>query len=213
MNNTISVQFQGGLGAQLYQIAEVYRQAKLEDAAVIFDYRTARRLGQGQPPYFYKETLYKNLPWSFDKPSKILRGFYDKAPTKKELNSLNKLLNLPEINQLDKEGLHIRLGDLLRFKLDHISPEHYRQFINDKTLIFTDSAQICRAVFPNTEIFTGTDYQAFLALRNCKKIITNVSAFSHWAAYLSQAEEIIAPLKDWALKGWVIKPVEDCHCL
>ncbi len=210
---TISVQFQGGLGAQLYQIAEVYRQSKLEDDRVIFDYRTARRMGQGEAPFFYKESLYKNLPWSFNEPDKVIRGFFNKAPTKRELSHLNKILNLPPIEPIDREGLHIRLGDLLQFGLDHISPMHFKRFVNDKTLIFTDSPQVCAEIFPGIEIYRGADYDSFLALRNCTKIITNCSAYSHWAAYLSEAKEVIAPFKDWALKGWVIELVEGHHCL
>ncbi len=202
-NNTIGCWFQGGLGSQLYQIAETYRNIEQDSSLVpIFDYRTARVIGQGESPFVYKSTLYKNLCWDFREPNTLLKGFWKQSPEKPLLKKLKKVLNLPDIKNNNYIGVHIRRGDLLRYKLPTLPLEYYFEALKEyephKVLFFSDDLNYCKNIFgTDFNYFNNTDVLTnFLYLRDCSKIITANSAFSQWAAFLSKAKTVITPASE-----------------
>jgi hypothetical protein len=213
--NTISCWLQGGLGSQLYQIAEVYQRVEKDPRLIpIFDYRTARVMGQGEPPLVYKNTLYKNLCWDFNPPDILLKGFWKQSPKNTVIKKLNKILDLPKVENNNYVGVHVRRGDLLRYNLPVLSLEYYFEALKgydpQKVLFFSDDIEYCKTIFGKEfNYFTNQNVlDTFVYLRNCSKIITANSAFSQWAAFLSRAKTVVTPestkihLPHWTLLSY-----------
>jgi len=129
------------------------------------------------------------------------------------------------VGKLPYVGIHVRRGDyvgntfhtdLSEDTPDGKFPEYYAKaielFPDDNFLVVSDDTDFARKLFG--EIYDHQRFEVvreqneiedFNTLASCEKgIITANSSFSFWAAYISNAEKIIAPKEDrWFRDGQI----------
>lgn len=167
----------GRLGNKLFQISYIY--AKFRD---------------GEIPDIYVQ----NYEY-FDKYRDEIRKIYSSG-----------------INSIDYVAIHVRRGDYVNnpFYVDLWETEYYEkamvEFPNERFMIFSDDIEWCKDNFIGKEYTFNedeVDYEAMNVMASCKGIIMANSSFSWWAAYLSNAEKVIAP------KAWYSDEIERTFCL
>ena len=154
------------------------------------------------PPYIELEDILTNL-----QPRKIeLRHFFQNSkyfvPYREDII---RWLRLP--NKVVPTGslvVHIRLGDY--DDLSRLSYEYYANAIDsidhDNLVICTDSPDepfIKKFMHYNPTISRGSWYHDFCYIMGANKIVLSQSTFSWWAAFLSEANQIVFPLPK---SGW-----------
>jgi hypothetical protein len=140
--------------------------------------------------------------------------FKDILPELKKEIQVKEQFYTPEFLKLRKEidnckslSIHVRRGDYLENVGWHVLPMIYynlalktiRSFKNiDKTYVFSDGMDWCKANFKDVEFVHLNDCLDFELMRHCKHNITGNSTFSWWAAELNDNPDkmVIIP-KRW----------------
>ncbi len=99
-------------------------------------------------------------------------------------------------------AIHVRRGDYLGLSNYHtnLGLDYYHIAMNvlksKKFLIFSDDMDFCKSVFKGRDFSFYEDsdtYATFYEMASCSEFIIANSTFSWWAAYLSQANRVVAP--------------------
>lgn len=120
-------------------------------------------------------------------------------------------LDIKELSD-DYCSIHVRRGDYLFYPhvYEILDMEYYRQAINfmgdKKFIVFTNDVEWCVNNFnnfDNVKILQEDDaYKSMSLMASCKHHIISNSTFSWWGAYLSQSENVLAPIK-WFKRDYV----------
>jgi hypothetical protein len=167
--NNVYAGLKGGLGNQIFQVANGYAYSKKYGKNLILD-DSKWFAGQGKSPRIYKETIFKNFEYvdkgkkinvqeynepkfdyveipNFDNDIKLV-GYYQSLKYFEEIKDefISKLW-LPYYPFFkDSVAVHIRRGDYLKYKRYNICDTNYfreniKKFQNKKIHIFTDSKE------------------------------------------------------------------------
>ncbi len=117
-------------------------------------------------------------------------------------DEIRKLYGTP-IEMIDYVAIHVRRGDYVDnpFYVDLSKTRYYKEAMaqfpaNTEFLVFSDDIIWCMTNFTGNAISfcsIGNEIESFNKMSSCKGIIMANSSFSWWAAYLSNAEKIVAP--------------------
>lgn len=163
----------------------------------------------------------------------LLQGFWQNASYVSDYrNDLKKEFTLKEIRPQVKImasyvsqnklcGIHVRLGDYLRFFGGSLDWAYYTEAIERiklqnpdvKFLVFSDDIETCKTKLCNipnlTFIQSGfTGPEEMYIMSQCNELIIANSTFSWWGAFLSNATRVICPLTEMWDEGYYLKDWE-----
>jgi hypothetical protein len=188
------------------EIGLTYRKVPYFDNDIIID-------GYFQSSKYFKDTFYDFINWPKD-------------------------LKLPEVNE-NTVIVHARRGDYVTnewFNKVHgsLPISYYQLAIDIMNIQLEETAEYILISDDNsfwsspgfeflrqqkTRVFEGSDIETLTLMKKCKNFIIANSTFSWWGAYLSQAENVIAPSRWFGPRGpecwqdiyeesWTIIPVD-----
>lgn len=236
----ITVIFQGGLGNLLFQCATVIAAAIKHNMNPIFDENiniVLSKLPKADISTInfdlYTEKSFEYEEINIGNKSLKLSGYFQhwkyfddyKQEILSWFNFKSEKLLCSNLG-LSTVGVHVRRGDYLKFPDIHynLTLNYYSKalslFNNHIFLIFSDDIEWCKKckLFSSLKnvVFMedNTDQEDLILMSMCKNIIISNSSFSWWAAYISNAENIIHPIKwynfagpnidasGYSVKGW-----------
>jgi hypothetical protein len=222
----VSIQFQGGIGNQLFQISALLAYAKKsgKDPVTCFSPTYMRpgeflldkftilsemiKVGTLNNPVLHYESPKEDIP-RYGGRDVLLIGYFQSEHYFKHISDSLKILFNSLFDTTCKlprtVGLHIRRGDYLKYPdIYHVYEQDYfrkcmRYFEDVEFIVVSDDKEYALANFQDLPIFSQDSFSDFSVLKNCQGglVIPN-STFSWWAAFLNPGE-IIYP-KEW-LKG------------
>ena len=212
---------QGGLGNQMFQIANAISESKKYKIECKFRPQAYTPMQANQPSK-YIDNIYRNIDFSmtdeeysnsliFNGYFQSLKYFKDYPDEIKELFSpsddfLKKIYQIyPELYSLKSLSIHIRRGDYLT--ISDILPVIDISYINyslqilgdyDVGFVFSDDKEWVKDNFNNDKIIIVEnleDYEELWMMSLCKNNIISNSTFSWWGSFLNKNidKKVVAP--------------------
>lgn len=215
--------FSGGLGNQMFQIANSYACSIRGGYEFAVNYSMGQAgLTQGNPAPTYKNTIFKNIPCTNIVPDHVLyeQTFcYTPVPSQENtryegyFQSPKYFSDIPVDSLFHVEsrtypvktiGLHVRRGDYMSKPHFHniIPLSYYKAAIemigetDAAIVVFTDSPNVIEKEFAGFEYTIDdsiSDVDAFYSMCGVDYLVGANSSFSWWAAYLGNAKKKIFP--------------------
>jgi len=222
----LSIELQGGIGNQLFQLAALESIATKNGKSMVRSTDISPRTGHSAADYFQTILLeWKKLPihpaptvsylepsfhyqeWNIPEQSAQLRGYFQNH--RYISDSFEKSLWLPNMPILDGAFLHIRGGDYVNHSLHDVHPVHYyeraiQQFpVDTMFYIFTNDVAYAKTMpflstIRHTFVEEPDEIRVLSLMKNCTRggICAN-STFSWWGAYLNRKNRTLVLPNTW----------------
>lgn len=215
-----SLEKYGRLGNQLFEIASVIGLANKYNATPIFPTKWTYRDYFNIPDKYFDDIKYESQVTEtvFHYIPNLLHGMKDeiidiKGTLQSEKyfieikDTIKKYLTPKGKDVFDKwsVGIHIRRGDYVNNpNYINYGPEYYysviEKYFNDERYTFyvcSEDYGYCKEHFNDDRFIVQkrNEIEDFIILSSCQKLIITNSTFSWWAAYLSEAKQVIRPPK------------------
>jgi len=220
----LTVQLQGGLGNQLFQIAFLEYASRLTRQSLIISDLNSPSTAHGGSGYY--NTIFKhwkqfynpiNLPivsenpkmnsqdWSFVSNCKLM-GYFQRHEYIVEdfISKLtfdeNVLSRYPDISS--KYFIHIRGGDYKGNSFHQLDlTNYYKKCIEickgNDFVIFTNDIGYANQILPGYPIIHENELNSLLLMSKCAGCICVNSSFSWWGAFMNRKRPIYFPAKWW----------------